>query len=96
MSQNMKSMKTSLETTDDSNEDNKQPQINAKNAFNRFGDELFGHILSYLPIKDKFRYECVSKRFQRTVFGSIVDIDIYIFSELFEQLYDTNITIKPG
>ena len=34
----------------------------------RFCDDLSEVILQYLPLKDKFRLECVSKQFQRTVF----------------------------
>ncbi|CAG2103214.1 unnamed protein product [Medioppia subpectinata] len=86
MSQIVKSMKTSLETTDDGNEDNiQQTQIYAKKSFNRFGDELFGHILSYLTFKDRFQYECVSKRFQRRIFESVVYIDIYAFNGFIRQ-----------
>ncbi|CAG2103002.1 unnamed protein product [Medioppia subpectinata] len=68
MSQNMRSMKTSLETTDDGNEDNKQRQIYAKNSMDRFGDDLCELLLSYLSFEDRFRCECVSKQFQRTIF----------------------------
>ena len=35
----------------------------------RIDDDLFEVIVSYLPIKDKLRYESVSKRFQRFVFN---------------------------
>ena len=35
----------------------------------RIDDDLFEIIISYLPIKDKLRYESVSKRFQRFVFN---------------------------
>ncbi len=31
-------------------------------------DDLSEIILQFLPIEDKFRFECVSKQFQRTVF----------------------------
>lgn len=34
----------------------------------RICDDLSELILQYLSFKDKFRYECVSKQFQRTVF----------------------------
>ncbi|CAG2116927.1 unnamed protein product [Medioppia subpectinata] len=68
---------TSLETTDDGNEDNKQqPKIYAKNSMDRFGDDLCALIVSYLTFEDRFRYECVSKQFQRTVFESVVDITL--------------------
>ena len=35
----------------------------------RIDDDLFELIISYLPIKDKLRFESVSKRFQRLVFN---------------------------
>ena len=35
----------------------------------RIDDDLFESIISYLPIKDKLRYESVSKRFQRFIFN---------------------------
>ncbi|CAG2106077.1 unnamed protein product [Medioppia subpectinata] len=72
----MEHKKTSLESIDDGNEDNKQPKIYAKNSMNRFGDDMYGLILSYLSLEDRFQLECVSKQFQRTVFGSVVFIDI--------------------
>ncbi|CAG2099967.1 unnamed protein product [Medioppia subpectinata] len=75
MAQEMTQMKTSLVITDDT-EDIQQPQIFAKNSFDRFGDDLCGLILSYLSFDDRFVCECVSKQFQRTVFESVVDITL--------------------
>ncbi|CAG2102289.1 unnamed protein product [Medioppia subpectinata] len=70
--------KTSLVTTDDTEDEViQQPKIYAKNSFDRFGDDLCGHILSYLSLDDRFDYECVSKQFQRTVFESVVDIALH-------------------
>ncbi|CAG2102898.1 unnamed protein product [Medioppia subpectinata] len=76
MAQQMKHFKTSLETTDDGNEDNyrQQSQIYAKDSLDRFGDDFCALLLSYLSLEDRFRLECVSKQFQRTVFESVVDI----------------------
>ena len=34
----------------------------------RFCDDLCEDIIQYLPLKDKFKLECVSKQFQRTVY----------------------------
>ncbi|CAG2115633.1 unnamed protein product [Medioppia subpectinata] len=77
MAQQMKHMKTSLETADDGNEDNiQQPQMYAKDSLDRFGDDMFAIILSYLTIEDSFAYECVSKQFQRTVFEGVVNITL--------------------
>ncbi|CAG2107156.1 unnamed protein product [Medioppia subpectinata] len=76
MSQN-NSMKTSLETKVDGNQDIKQqPKLYAMDSLDRFGDDLFEYLLSYLSLEDRFRLECVSKQFQRTVFKSVVDICI--------------------
>ncbi|CAG2113202.1 unnamed protein product, partial [Medioppia subpectinata] len=86
MEQQTKHKKTSLETTDDGNEDNiQQPQMYAKNSMDRFGDDLCALLVSHLSIKDRFRLECVSKQFQRTVFRSVVCID---FSDYFIQRQD--------
>ncbi|CAG2108403.1 unnamed protein product [Medioppia subpectinata] len=77
MAQHMKHLKTSLETTDDGNEDiSQQSQIYAKDSLDRFGDDLCALLVSYLSLEDRFRLECVSKQFQRTVFTSVVDITL--------------------
>ncbi|CAG2106054.1 unnamed protein product [Medioppia subpectinata] len=73
----MKHLKTSLETSDEEGGDIQQPQIYAKNSMDRFGDDLCALLLSYLPFKDRFRCECVSKQFQRTVFGSVVHVILH-------------------
>ncbi|CAG2101738.1 unnamed protein product [Medioppia subpectinata] len=66
-----------IETKKDCNGDNNyQTQIYAKDSLDRFGDDLCQLLLSYLSLEDRFRYECVSKQFQRTVFESVVDIEI--------------------
>ncbi|CAG2113939.1 unnamed protein product [Medioppia subpectinata] len=78
MPKKRKHLKTSLETTDDGNEDNRRhPKIYAKNSMDRFGDDLCQLLLSYLSLEDCFQYECVSKQFQRTVFESVDCIEIY-------------------
>ncbi|CAG2104855.1 unnamed protein product [Medioppia subpectinata] len=75
MTQQMERKKTSLVTADDGNEDNTQQTQNyAKDSLDRFGDDMCGLILSYLSLEDMFCFECVSKQFRRTVFGSVVDI----------------------
>ncbi|CAG2117892.1 unnamed protein product, partial [Medioppia subpectinata] len=38
------------------------------NSWDRFGDDLCQHLLSYLPLDDRFRYEVVSKQWQRVVY----------------------------
>ncbi|CAG2108656.1 unnamed protein product [Medioppia subpectinata] len=92
MAQQMRYLKASLETTDGGYEDiRQQPKIYAKNSLDRFGDDLCALIVSYLTFEDRFRYECVSKQFRRTVFGSVVDItfiDRYIHRVLNEKTID--------
>ncbi|CAG2168725.1 unnamed protein product [Oppiella nova] len=41
-----------------------------KDSFDRFGDDLCEVILSYLSFEDCFRFECLSKQWQRSVFTS--------------------------
>ncbi|CAG2112072.1 unnamed protein product [Medioppia subpectinata] len=81
MTQQMKHKKILTITIDDSEdevEDNvrQQTQMYAKNSMDRFGDDLCQLLLSYLLLEDRFRNECVSKQFQRTVFESVVDITL--------------------
>ena len=45
----------------------------------RICDDLSEVILQYLPIKDKFRFECVSKQFQRTLYVKHNQILIHPF-----------------
>ncbi|CAG2104462.1 unnamed protein product [Medioppia subpectinata] len=90
MAQQLTHLMASLETTDDGNEDNytQQTQIYAKNSMDRFGDDLCALLVSYFPLEYRFRYECVSKQFQRTVFGSVVDIRINY--RLIQQIVNKN------
>ncbi|CAG2100606.1 unnamed protein product [Medioppia subpectinata] len=84
--------KTSLVTADDTeDEDIQQPRIYAKNSFDRFGDDLFGLLLSYLSLYESFVCECVSKQFQRTVFESVVDITIHDMTFWYEKRSRTDI-----
>jgi hypothetical protein len=39
------------------------------NSFDRFGDDLCQHLLSYLLVSDKIRYECVSKQWQQLIYN---------------------------
>ncbi|CAG2112379.1 unnamed protein product, partial [Medioppia subpectinata] len=77
MAQPLTPKRTSHVITNNTREDNTQQAKNyPKNSMDRFGDELSQVLLSYLSFDDRFRYECVSKRFRKTVFKSVVDIDI--------------------
>ena len=44
-------------------------KVNAKNSFDRLGDDLTELILQYLTFEDKVRLECVSKQWRRLVFN---------------------------
>ncbi|CAG2120048.1 unnamed protein product, partial [Medioppia subpectinata] len=77
MAQQLTQMMASLDTIDVGEEaDRQQPKTYAKDSMDRFGDDLCGLILSYLPLKHRFPLECVSKQFRRKVFESVVDIKI--------------------
>src|SRR5690348_7145073 len=52
--------------------------VQKKNSFDRFGDDLTELILSYLSFEDKFRFECVSKRFKRLIFNKQKEINVSI------------------
>ncbi|CAG2117240.1 unnamed protein product, partial [Medioppia subpectinata] len=77
MAQPLIPKRTSHVITNNTREDNTRQSKNyPKNSMDRFGDELSQVLVSYLSFDDRFRYECVSKRFRKTVFESVVDIDI--------------------
>ena len=66
----------------------------------RIDDDLFEVIVSYLPIKDKLRYESVSKRFQRFVFNKqkIFKViwredSVNNLKELFNDYYKIDVSI---
>ncbi|CAG2102269.1 unnamed protein product [Medioppia subpectinata] len=86
MAQQLTQTMTSIETTDDGN--TQKPQIYAKNSMDRYGDDLCEVLLSYLLPEDRFRCECVSKQFSRTVFKSVVDIKIN--DRLLKQIQDSS------
>ena len=43
-------------------------------SLERLGDDLSEEVLSYLALKDKFRFECVSKRWQRLIFNKVFEL----------------------
>ncbi|CAG2164372.1 unnamed protein product [Oppiella nova] len=52
-----------------------QSAIDSKKvSLDRFGDDLCEVLLSYLSIKDRFRYECVSKQWQRLIYTTVTDL----------------------
>ena len=63
-----------------------------RNSFeDRFCDDLSEVILQFLPLKDKFRFECVSKQFQRTVFQKEYHLDL---SQILFQMRNLSINQK--
>ncbi|CAG2101796.1 unnamed protein product, partial [Medioppia subpectinata] len=42
-------------------------QVYARDSMDRFGDDLCQYLLSYLSLKDRFRYECVSKHLDHNI-----------------------------
>ncbi|CAG2159133.1 unnamed protein product [Oppiella nova] len=48
----------------------------SKDSFNRFGDDLCGLLLSYLPLKESFGVKCVSKQWQRLVLVGHNTVDV--------------------
>ncbi|CAG2103465.1 unnamed protein product [Medioppia subpectinata] len=89
MERELTQMMASLETTDGC-EDRQQPKIYAKNSMDRFGDDLCQLLLSYLSFEDRFQLKCVSKQFRRTVFESVVSIEIN--DQFMQQILNTTIT----
>ncbi|CAG2100563.1 unnamed protein product [Medioppia subpectinata] len=58
-----------------------QPNPNPKpkkyyNSFDRFGDDLCQLLLSFLPLKERFRYEFISRQWHRLVFTTQSDLII--------------------
>ena len=47
----------------------------------RFGDDMCELILSYLSLEDKFRFECVSKQWNRCVFEKHFELDISLMKK---------------
>ena len=45
--------------------------IYSKDSFDRFGDDLNGLILSYLPLEDRIKFESVSHQWKRTVYQRV-------------------------
>ena len=44
-------------------------KVFSKNSFDRFGDDLIELIVGHLPIKEKFKFECLSIRIQSLIFN---------------------------
>src|SRR6185437_13601879 len=49
-------------------------KVYSKDSFDRFGDDLCQHILSYQTIDQKVKTECVSKQWQRFIYSSQTEL----------------------
>ncbi len=61
------------------------------NSFDRFGDDLCQLLLSYLTVKQKLRFECVSKQWKSLIFNKqqkliINYINLYQYSEILRKI----------
>ena len=65
----------------------------SRDSFDRFGDDLSELILSYLSLKDKFRYECVAKQWRRLVFTKKTESIHYDEQTLYENIFNYKILI---
>ena len=63
-------------------------KFNAKNCFDRFGDDLTELILQYLTFEDKVRLECVSKQWRRLVYNQQFVIELSM-SNTYQQTNDS-------
>src|SRR4051812_28829607 len=50
--------------------------IPQRDSFKRICDDASEVVLQYLGIKDKLRFECVSKQFQKTIFRNQFKIEL--------------------
>ena len=89
---------SSSETTNDSQNnlslnvkkvESKEDNYRRDSFEDRFCDDLCEDILQYLPLKDRFRFECVSKQFQRTVFQNLYKLDLDDTDVWLTQILDT-------
>ena len=45
-------------------------QIYGTDSFDRFGDDLCQHLLSYLSLEQRFKFECLSKQCQQFIYST--------------------------
>ena len=48
----------------------------ARDSMERFGDDLTEEVIQYLCFRDKVKFECLSKQWQRLVFNKQMEIDL--------------------
>ena len=72
-----------------------------KTSFNRLGDDLTELILNYLPLEDKFRFECLNRRIQSLIYNKVNKFELdsdFIRKHIINVEYDDdypNFDIKP-
>ena len=68
-----------------------------KDSFDRFDDDLSGLILSYFPIKDRIKYECLSHHWKRSVYQRVNRQTFsYGFDRELEKKLFSNIQLERG
>jgi hypothetical protein len=67
-------------------------QIYSKDSLDRFGDDLCEYVLSFLSIEDRFRFECLSKQWQRVVYQT--QTQLIINSKICDNQYVNNTTFE--
>ncbi|CAG2163787.1 unnamed protein product [Oppiella nova] len=65
-------------------------KVYPKDSLDRFGDDLYELLLSYLSFEDRFRYECLSKQSKRCIFTT--QSELIITRELYPQL---ELSVEP-
>ena len=62
----------------------------------RVCDDLSQVLLQFLPFRYKFKFECVSKQFQRTVFQRQEHLNLEEVLPRSDQIWPTRITLNPN
>ena len=58
-----------------------------KSSFDRIDDDLSELIFSFLPLKDKFRFECLSKHVQRVIFNRERSFSVTLYKRLSYSIF---------
>lgn len=67
-----------------------------RDSFQRLDDDLSEEVLSYLPLKNKFRFECLCKRWQRLIFNKVFQLktnEVRGLIPVFRSASDPEITL---
>ena len=79
--------KTLVKSIDPQSEEQLFTQRNqAKDSFNRFGDDLSELLLSYLPLKQKLTFECVCKQWKQLIYNRQFSLNLTNFRDQKEDI----------